>query len=74
MVFMQAFNGAGDTVTPTLINLFAFWILQIPLAYLLAIHYKYGPTGAFMAIPSRSSVHHNRSCIVSPRSVEASKI
>jgi putative MATE family efflux protein len=51
MVFMQAFNGAGDTVTPTLINLFAFWILQIPLAYVLAIHYAYGPTGAFTAIP-----------------------
>jgi len=51
MVFMQAFNGAGDTVTPTLINLFAFWILQIPLSYVLAIHYRYGPTGAFMAIP-----------------------
>jgi len=48
---MQAFNGAGDTVTPTLINLFAFWILQIPVAYLLAIHYAYGPTGAFTAIP-----------------------
>jgi putative MATE family efflux protein len=51
MVFMQAFNGAGDTVTPTLINLFAFWILQIPLGYALAIHYQYGPTGAFTAIP-----------------------
>jgi putative MATE family efflux protein len=51
MVFMQAFNGAGDTITPTLINLFAFWILQIPLAYVLAIHYAYGPTGAFTAIP-----------------------
>ena len=51
MVFMQAFNGAGDTVTPTLINLFAFWILQIPLGYILAIHYSFGPSGAFTAIP-----------------------
>jgi putative MATE family efflux protein len=51
MVFTQAFNGAGDTVTPTLLNLFAFWICQIPLAYLLAFHYSYGPRGAFVAVP-----------------------
>jgi putative MATE family efflux protein len=51
MIFTQAFNGAGDTLTPTLINLFAFWIVQIPMAYLLAIHLSYGPSGAFTAIP-----------------------
>ncbi len=51
MIFTQAFNGAGDTLTPTLINLFAFWIVQIPVAYVLAIHYSYGPSGAFAAIP-----------------------
>lgn len=51
MVIPQAFNGAGDTLTPTLINLFGFWGLQIPLAYVLAFPMKLGPTGVFMAIP-----------------------
>ena len=51
MVLTQAFNGAGDTLTPTLINLLAFWVIQIPVAYLLAIHYSFGPQGAFWAVP-----------------------
>ncbi|MGN7719828.1 MATE family efflux transporter [Chitinophaga sp. 22620] len=50
MVMAQSFNGAGDTKTPTYINLFGFWVLQIPLAYLLAIVFKWGPTGVFWAI------------------------
>lgn len=50
MVMAQSFNGAGDTKTPTYINLFGFWLLQIPLAYLLAIVLKWGPTGVFWAI------------------------
>lgn len=51
MVLMQAFNGAGDTLTPTLINLLAFWACQIPVAYWLALRMGWGPKGAFTAVP-----------------------
>lgn len=51
MVMTNTFNGAGDTRTPTIINLFGFWAFQIPLAYLLAIVFGMGPTGVFIAIP-----------------------
>jgi Na+-driven multidrug efflux pump len=51
MVMMNAFNGAGDTWTPTWINFFGFWLFQIPLAYVLAIKVDMGPTGVFIAIP-----------------------
>jgi putative MATE family efflux protein len=50
MVVTNAFNGAGDTKTPTIINFFGFWIFQIPLAYLLAITFRQGPLGVFLAI------------------------
>jgi putative MATE family efflux protein len=51
MVMMQSLNGAGDTRTPTLINLGGFWLFQIPLALLLAKVAGLGATGAFVAIP-----------------------
>lgn len=50
MVLESAFNGAGDTWTPTFINLFIFWIFEIPLAYFLAYHFNFGPDGVFWAI------------------------
>ncbi len=50
MVMMQAFNGAGDTATPTKINIVCFWLFEIPLAYALAGPAGMGPTGVFWAI------------------------
>ena len=50
MVISQAFNGAGDTTTPTIINFVAFWIVQIPIAYGLAVTLNFGPSGVYWAI------------------------
>jgi putative MATE family efflux protein len=51
MVLTSAFNGAGDTWTPTKINVFTFWLFQIPFAYLMAKYFEMGPTGVFVTIP-----------------------
>lgn len=56
MVMETSFNGAGDTWTPTWINLFIFWIFEIPLAYLLAYKFEMGPHGVFWAITIAFSV------------------
>jgi len=50
MVVTQAFNGAGDTGTPTKINLVSFWMFQLPFAYVAAITFELGAMGVFIAI------------------------
>ena len=49
-IIVQAFNGAGDTWTPTLINFFVYWVVQLPLAFILAIRFHFGPKGAYYGI------------------------
>ncbi|MEQ1588051.1 MAG: MATE family efflux transporter [Cyclobacteriaceae bacterium] len=50
MVVVQGLNGAGDTYTPTILNVFGFWVFQIPFAYLVTMQFDWGPKGVFIAI------------------------
>ncbi len=63
-VLTQAFNGAGDTWTPTLINIVCLWLGEIPIAYLLARPLGYGPNGVFGAFPIAFGVMAAVSAIV----------
>jgi Na+-driven multidrug efflux pump len=50
MVVTAAFNGAGDTITPTILNIICFWACQIPVAYVLSFHTSLGVRGTYVAI------------------------
>ena len=63
MVITQAFNGAGDTKTPTYLNVVFFWLIQIPLAWLLAIHLNFGFTGAMISVAVAFALHA-AACVV----------
>ena len=56
MVISQAFNGAGDTVTPSIINFIAFWLLQIPMCYSFSTMLDWGPVGVYWGIAISESV------------------
>ena len=56
MVVIQSLNGAGDTKTPTVLNLICFWMIQIPVAYVLAMVLNFGPVGVFAAVPIAESI------------------
>jgi len=55
-VLTQSFNGAGDTMTPTLLNLFCFWLFEVPVAFALARPLGFGPPGVFWAMAIAFSV------------------
>ncbi|MDD4108132.1 MAG: MATE family efflux transporter [Prolixibacteraceae bacterium] len=56
MVLIQGFNGSGDTFTPTLINVVCFWLIEIPMAYFLAVSLNMGLTGASISIVTSESL------------------
>ncbi|MGG5507596.1 MULTISPECIES: MATE family efflux transporter [unclassified Myroides] len=56
MTLMNAFNGAGDTLTPSILNFVGFWLFQIPLAYALVYYFNWGAEGVFIAIPAAETL------------------
>ncbi len=74
MVLESSFNGAGDTWTPTFLNLFIFWLFEIPLAYLLAYYFGLGTNGVFWAITVAFSLLATVSAILFKRGKWKSKV
>jgi Na+-driven multidrug efflux pump len=56
MVMAQAINGSGDTVTPTILNVICFWLIEIPLAWYLAKMANWGQSGVFWSIVIAESI------------------
>src|SRR5437667_7096136 len=67
MVLTQSFNGAGDTWTPTWLNLICFWVFEIPFAWWLAHLIGLGPSGVFWAIMASFSLLAGASAVVCRR-------
>jgi Na+-driven multidrug efflux pump len=67
MVMMQAFNGAGDTITPTIVNFFGFWLFEIPLAYVLALRLGMRSNGVFFSIAIAESTMAAASAVLFKR-------
>lgn len=74
MVLSQAFNGAGDTWTPTWIGFFTMWLFEIPLAYVLAERLGFGPLGVFVAIPIAFSAYAIAALVMFRRGTWKSKV
>lgn len=64
MVINQAFNGAGDTRTPTLISLFSYWLFELPLAYWMSVTLNWGPKGVLVALALSIAAYATASVVI----------